>query len=231
MVSLSGCIFDMLDFFYFLVERKIREARQTLNRVPLRNLKEDNDGIEYEFWTRLRERCLLPESKAFGQHSELADRLAELRNSVVVCLVVANLVWIILIFTLTKRAELNVVGTNPLGLSFLVVFGTILAIQFLTMLWHRMSTVLHFLARAPFRAGEASSKGWAFNDDDLPPPPSEDELRSIRAKRIRLSKKSRSKESLVDSERSGEHAPLLNGGRPKLTYHATGSRSKSPNPV
>ncbi|XP_028399424.1 uncharacterized protein LOC114522855 isoform X2 [Dendronephthya gigantea] len=211
------------------IERKIREARLTLNRVPLRSLKDDNDGIEHEFWTRLRELRLLPESKAFGQYSELADKLAELRNSVVVCLVVANLVWIILIFTLTLRTQLNVADTNPLGLGFLIVFGVILVIQFITMLWHRVSTVLHFVARAPFRAGEASLKGWAFDDDDLPPAPSDEELRKIRAKRIRQSKKWRSQESLL---KSGEHTPLLSNSRLGSTYSdVSSSRSKSPHPV
>ena len=202
-----------------------------MSKVPAGRLKEDGDGIEDEFWTRLRELRLLPESKAFGQYSELADQLADLRNSALLCLMVANGVWIILIFSLTERTELNVIGTNPIGLGFLVVFGVILAIQFLTMLWHRVSTLLHFLARAPFRAGEGSLKGWAFNDQDLPPPPSEEELHKIRQKRLRHSRKSRSRDLLQSGEfdRSGEHAPLING-RPGSSYNATRSRM-SPLPV
>ena len=225
---------DKINFqlLHLLVERKIREARHDLSKVQAGRLKDDGDGIEYEFWTRLRELRLLPESKAFGQYSELADKLADLRNSVVLCLMVANLVWIILMFTLTKKSKLNVVNTNPLGLAFLVVFGTILAIQFLTMLWHRVATLLHFLARAPFRAGATSLKGWAFNDDDLPPPPSEEELRKVREKRLRHNRKWRSKELLQSGEygKSGEHAPLING-RPGSSYASTSRTRMSPLPI
>ena len=201
-----------------------------MSKVPAGRLKEDGDGIEDEFWTRLRELRLLPESKAFGQYSELANKLADLRNSALLCLIVANVVWIILIYTLTEKTELDVIHTNPFGLAFLVVFGVILAIQFLTMLWHRVSTLLHFLARTPFRTGETSVKGWAFNDDDLPPPPSEEELHRIRQKRLRHSRKWRSKELLRSGEydESGEHAPLING-RPGSSYNTT--RSRSPLPV
>ncbi|CAB4012509.1 Chitin synthase 6, partial [Paramuricea clavata] len=228
------------------IERKIREARQDLSKVPTGRLKDDGDGTENDFWTKLRELRLLPESKAFGQYSELADKLSDLRNSVVLCLMVSNLVWIILIYTLTQKTELDVIDTNPLGLAFLIVFGFIIAIQFLTMLWHRVATLLHFLARAPFRAGATSLKGWAFNDGDLAPPPSEEELRKVREKRLRRSRKWRNSREILQSgefdksgeyERSGEHAPLINGSAGS-SNRATASRSSynptsrmSPRPV
>ena len=41
--------------------------------------------------------------------------------------------------------------TVSAGLVFLVVFGFLFFLQFLTMLWHRLSTVSHYLARAPYR--------------------------------------------------------------------------------
>ena len=211
-----------------------------MSKVPTRRLQDDGDGVEYEFWIRLRELRLLPESKAFGQYAELADKLADLRNSVVLCLVVANLIWVILMYLLISKAELYVIGTNPLGLGFLIVFGILLAIQFLTMLWHRVSTGLHLIARAPFRAGKRSLKGWAFNDNDLPPPPSEEELRKVRERRLRHTKKLRSnREFLLSGEheksgeygKSGEQTPLMNGNRPGSSYHATTSRPRSPHPV
>ena len=37
------------------------------------------------------------------------------------------------------------------GLVFLVVFGFLFFLQFLTMLLHRLSTMSHYLARAPYR--------------------------------------------------------------------------------
>lgn len=205
-----------------------------MSKVPTRRLQDDGDGVEYDFWIRLRELRLLPESKAFGQYAELADKLADLRNSVVLCLVVVNLIWIILMYLLTLKTQLDVVDTNPLGLGFLIVYGILLAIQFFTMLWHRVTTVLHFIARAPFRAGERSLKGWSFNDNDLLPPPSEEELRKVRERRLRHSKKWRaSREFLLsgEHEKSGEHTPLINGNRPGSSYHATISRPRNPHPV
>ena len=212
-----------------------------MSQVRTLQLKDDGEGedkgIEYEFWVRLRELRLLPESKTFGQYAELADKLADLRNSVVLFLVVANAVWIILNALLVNKAQLKVARTNnPLGIAFLAVFSFIVGIQFLTMLWHRVSTALHVLARAPFRAGVASTKGWAFNDCDLPPPPSEEELHRTRQKRLRRTRSSRSSKELLrnaEFEKSNEHAPLINGA-PGPSYQgirSTESRSKSPLPV
>ena len=217
------------------VERKIRDARQDMSKVPVRRLQDDGDGDEYEFWIRLRELRLLPESKAFGQYAELTDKLGELRNSAVLLLLVANAIWIILMYLLAQQTSLMVESSNPLGLVFIIVFGFLVFVQFLTMLWHRMSTLLHFIARAPFRPGEGSLKGWSFNDNELPPPPTEEELRKIRERRLRRSKKWRSsRDSLLQSgefDKSGEHTPLINGTRPGSSYQATTSRSRSPLPV
>lgn len=225
----------MKAILHLSVERKIRDARQDISKVPVRRLQDDGDGDEYEFWIRLRELRLLPESKAFGQYAELANELGELRNSAVLCLLVANAIWIILMYLLTQQASLEVESSNPLGLVFIIVFGFLVFLQFLTMLWHRISTFLHFIARAPFRPGKGSLKGWSFNDNDLPAPPTEEELSKIRDRRLRRSKKWRSsRDSLLQSgefDKSGEHAPLINGTRPGSSYQATTSRSRSPHPV
>jgi hypothetical protein len=124
----------------------------------------------------------------------LDDKLADLRNSVVLYLMVSNLVWIILIYTLTQKTQLHVIDTNPLGLAFLIVFGFIMVVQFLTMLWHRVATLLHFLARAPFHAGATSLKDWAFNDGDLFPPPRKESFR----RRIRQNSREILVEDTVD---------------------------------
>lgn len=202
-----------------------------MNSLRLNHLNVDNhdEGKEFEFWTKLRKARLLPESKAFGQHSELSEKLADLRDSVVLFITVANLLWIILITSLATKGNLNVAGTNPLGLSFLVVFGVLIVLQFLTMLWHRLSTLLHLIARAPYRAGRTSVKVWSFNDSDLLPAPTDEELVRIRIKRARNSMRrrhnsrgelSQSCEGFEDSEKQ----PLLHNDRKQ-------SRALSPLPV
>lgn len=205
---------------FYTVERKIREARQALRKVPTWLLREENEGEEFEFWSKLRKLRLLPESKAFGQHSELADKLEDLRSSVVLAFTVANMVWIILIYVLAKQASLKVLSTNFLSLAFLVAFGAIVVIQFFTMLWHRVDTLLHILARAPFRGDSPSFKGWAFSDESLIPPPTEEELQQVR----RRSERTLSR----DFTSSDEHQPLLGtNGRPSYRF----SRPFSPRPV
>ena len=220
------------DVISFLVERRIREDRLTMNALRLHRLNVDNhdEGKEFEFWTKLRKARLLPESKAFGQHSELSEKLADLRDSVVLFITVANLLWIILIMSLAAKVNLNVAGTNPLGLSFLVVFGVLIVLQFLTMLWHRLSTLLHLIARAPFRAGRTSVKVWSFDDSDLPPAPTEEQLARIRMKITRNSLRRRHNsrgelsQSYEDFGNGDERQPLLRNDRKQ-------NRPLSPLPV
>lgn len=81
--------------------------------------------------------------------------------------------------TLMKQANLQVLGTNSLGLAFLCVYGFIIVIQFLTLLWHRGETFFHVMARAPWRRGQLHMV-WAFDDQNLPPPPNERDLELVR---------------------------------------------------
>ena len=55
-------------------------------------------------------------------------KLTELRNSTLMAVYVVNALWIILIITLVNRSELNVIGTNALGQSYLH-FGRYSCIQ------------------------------------------------------------------------------------------------------
>ncbi|XP_046547945.1 LOW QUALITY PROTEIN: uncharacterized protein LOC124257841 [Haliotis rubra] len=151
--------------------RKLREPTEAekaaivmkarVDRSPKHLLKRSNVG-EYDFWIRLIEDSLKPGNKAFGIEGELKARLSDLRNSWLMILAVSNSLWIILITTLASKGNLTILGANPLGLSFLFIFGTLLAIQFLAMIIHRISTLAHFLARAPFKYGATAKTSWSF---------------------------------------------------------------------
>lgn len=54
-----------------------------------------------------------------------------------------------------------------LGFLFLVVFGLIFVVQFLCMLVHRLKTLIHVLARAPYRFGDGYKTSWSFSDNRL----------------------------------------------------------------
>ena len=65
----------------------------------------------------------------------------------VILFLVANILWILLIETLANLADLQVFYTNALGLMFLVIYGSIVTIQFTTILSHRLITFVHYISR------------------------------------------------------------------------------------
>ncbi|PVD35423.1 hypothetical protein C0Q70_02385 [Pomacea canaliculata] len=130
-------------------QQKAMRMRQVLDDVSIHYLEETNVE-EHSFWEKLLE----------GASS--TEKLAELRNNWLVILGVSNTIWLILISTVASKSELTVLGANPLGVSFLFVFGLLFIIQFLTMLVHRLTTVSHYLARAPYRCGRPMKTTWSF---------------------------------------------------------------------
>lgn len=132
----------------------------------------------------LRQACLIPESAIFGAVEELKEKLEDLRDATLMVFAIANAIWIILISTLVAQEHLTILGTNALGLFFLCIYGFIMVIQFLTLLWHRGVTFFHVIARAPWKRGPLHMV-WAFDDNNLPPDPDERVLEAIRNHRGR----------------------------------------------
>lgn len=97
---------------------------------------------------------------------------------------IGNALWIILLTSLLTQEHLKFLGTNVIGLAFLCIYGFIVVIQFLTLLWHRGVTFFHVIARAPWKRGPLHMV-WAFDDKNLPPPPDEQVLEDIRQRRGR----------------------------------------------
>ena len=63
---------------------------------------------EHHFWRALRCASLKPKAAALGQTDELAKSLEELRNSAIMAVAVANILWIVLLSTLATHKRLNV---------------------------------------------------------------------------------------------------------------------------
>ena len=140
-------------FFFFCPDQiKLRHTRRELDRLPLLYLDVDNqdDGIEYEFWEGLRQTCLIPELSAFDQTSKLKEKLVELRNTALLVFGVSNALWMIIILTLARQKDLKVFGVDVIGLVFLLIYGFLIALQFLALLGHRFKTIIHILARTPW---------------------------------------------------------------------------------
>ena len=66
--SYKSCINNSI-FKTISAQTRIREARKAIMAEPVRQLKTDNadGGLEFQFWTELRDICLLPEQAAFNQ--------------------------------------------------------------------------------------------------------------------------------------------------------------------
>lgn len=159
-------------------ELKIMEVRKAL-MVPKAHMLKTVNAEEYEFWNELKNLCLMPQSTAFGLEDDLKAKLGGLRNAWLMIFAVANTLWMILIYTLADKGKiLSVFGSNPIGLVVLVLFGLVLIIQFFAMIVHRISTLTHFLGRAPYRIGDTFNTTWAFNDKDIKM--SEDERAAVR---------------------------------------------------
>nr|AHX26702.1 chitin synthase [Leucosolenia complicata] len=140
-----------LKFVRYPTERelKIRAVHKKISgRADPKLEKVEDKKKEQVFWEALREACMKPEMAVLGTNLDLADKLVELRNTSIMAVLIANILWIVIIQTLASHPELNVAGTNPIGLIFLLVYGIVYVTQFLSMLVHRLITVMHMLAAA-----------------------------------------------------------------------------------
>ena len=99
----SNCL-----FVYGLGERRIKKARNALSIKMRRTLSGNEYMAEHRFWRALLLACLKPKSTALGQKDDLANELIQLRNSAIMAVAVANILWIVLINTLGSHKNLNV---------------------------------------------------------------------------------------------------------------------------
>ena len=112
-------------------------------------MESDNiDHLEANFWEELIYQKLKPISARFTQVEDIVQSLRSLRNSILVVILLVNILWIVLLYTLSFPT-LAEYGLDPRGfqLLFLAVYGIIIIVQFITMICHRAVTLVHFLGR------------------------------------------------------------------------------------
>ena len=216
-------------------QRRIQRAREEINKVPVQDLRTSNqdDGLEQQFWEGLRQHCLLPETAGFGAVAELKEKLEDLRDSALMMFAITNSIWIILLMTLIKQEHLKLLGVSVLGLVFLCIYGFLIVLQFITLLWHRGVTTCHVVARAPWKRGQKMMT-WSFDDAKLlPPNPTPGILEEIRRQRGRKYRRRRSPNRAASRRMSAENGdlrePLLSSG--EASSHRDYSRSSTPHPV
>ena len=126
-------------------EERIAEAEMALNTDPVNSCLEDD---EEEFWLHTIESVLKPTPDSLTRVNELRDDLNNLRNHALIAMLLINLIWLI-VFSLFRFDDLKAVSLNEkaLGLLFLAVYGMLLLVQFIGMLFHRLVTLAHYIAR------------------------------------------------------------------------------------
>ena len=124
------------------------DAQDMLQLTNDQKKRQGLEDVEMAFWYQQLDLALYPIPDSLSQTSSLKDELKYLRNSVLIAILLVNLMWIILLYLLTID-ELETLGlTNKfLSLLFLAVYGLILIIQFVAMLFHRTVTLSHYMSR------------------------------------------------------------------------------------
>ena len=140
---------------------------------------------------------------------ELQEELSELRDTSLLVLAVANVLWLTFMVTIMAQGtKLEWLGTSFASVAFMFIYTVVLVMQFVSMLIHRLSTLVHFLARAPFKPGSFKSN-WAWRDKDLPPPPPPELLEEIRRKRSLKRSASQDSSSQGEINQAALIEPLL----------------------
>ncbi|XP_063421976.1 chitin synthase chs-2-like [Mytilus trossulus] len=118
---------------------------------------------ELKFWNSTIERYLMPLETKKEEEIKVQEELIELRNKVSLFVYLLNAILVTVMFGLTQvntfkdslsisiLCDNNPVAIVPIALLFAVVFGLLLLIQFLGMLYHRFSTLIHIAASTDIR--------------------------------------------------------------------------------
>ncbi|XP_030002395.1 chitin synthase chs-2-like [Sphaeramia orbicularis] len=125
-------------------------------------LQEDSlEEDEEVFWTELQKKYLEPLVNDKDKQKKMSEELKNLRNKINFAFFMVNALWLVATFTLQTfedtfsikipkvNLQLEVTGDitiDPIGFMFILGFALSVAIQFFTMLIHRMSTLIHYVA-------------------------------------------------------------------------------------
>jgi len=126
-----------------------------------------NRANEYAFWHGFIQHRLGSHLDSTAREQELKGKLKSMKNRAVLTLFVINAMWLVLILILNGSSAhgLKLLGTNPLGVAFLIVYGLLFVIQFLCMLVHRYGTLMQYVASVSVATSMDMVVG--MRDDDV----------------------------------------------------------------
>ncbi|XP_064173373.1 chitin synthase chs-2-like [Anguilla rostrata] len=139
----------------------MRQLSEKSTEIPL--IEDILDHDEELFWINLQERYLKPIDEDKEKQKQISEDLKDLRNKVTFVFFICNALWIVATFFLQKigiAVSIEIptqlpngtvlpnqkIYIDPIGLMFLLGFATLLIIQFVGMIWHRIQTLIHYIA-------------------------------------------------------------------------------------
>ncbi|XP_056254592.1 chitin synthase chs-1-like [Seriola aureovittata] len=138
----------------------VTELQELSSEMPL---QEDSlDQEEHHFWEELQEKYLKPLPDDKQRQKKVASDLRELRNKINFAFFILNALWLVATFTLQifeatfsiriPKVDFNLEETgedvqiDPIAFMFILGFATSVVIQFFGMLYHRIYTLIHYVA-------------------------------------------------------------------------------------
>ncbi|KAL5496346.1 hypothetical protein EMCRGX_G012610 [Ephydatia muelleri] len=127
-------------------ENKVHDTKTILQGVTV----DSADVAECAFWESMLDvgQPLRPIEASFKSDAELKEALKALRNATLAVLLLINIMWIVLLYTLQfpELVKYNL-PSKAFEALFLAVYALIILVQFGAMIAHRGVTLVHYLAR------------------------------------------------------------------------------------
>ena len=125
---------------------QIYQAKKDVNGMIYTSSK---GTAEVKFWEDILSRELKPVTVRLQQTSkEIGQKLKSLRNATLALILLINIMWIVLLFTVTfPQLEKYDLPDRAFQLLFLAVYGVIIAVSFVAMLAHRFLMLIQFIGR------------------------------------------------------------------------------------
>eukprot|EP00731_Ephydatia_muelleri_P007821 Em0004g159a len=125
-------------------EKRVYQIKSILEKEP----DTDQHG-EHSYWTKLLDvgKPLRPMAANLNSNRKLDESLRSLRNITIAFLLLINIMWVILLFTLRfpELYKFNL-PPNAFELFSVAVYTLIFSVQFCAMIVHRGVTLIHYLA-------------------------------------------------------------------------------------
>ncbi|XP_073339235.1 chitin synthase chs-1-like [Pagrus major] len=147
------------------------------------HLQEDTlNQDEEQFFRDLTAKYLEPLPHDKEKQKEMTENLKSLRNKITFAYFICNAFWLVttfclqlldsIIFIQVPKVDTNLQFTgeyiyiDPLGFMFLLAFALLVLIQFVAMVYHRMSTLIHFVAFQDTESKSDKQKQQQVKDDE-----------------------------------------------------------------